>query len=305
MTTPPVFPSQPRVVALIVVYHPEPGHLLQLLAAIRTQVASIVLVCNSATAIPADAADTPGSVTIIQNPANIGLAAAQNQGIDQCNRMAADYVLFLDQDSLPGPSLVSDLLAADQRLAEHGIPVGGVAPLLVDAETGTEWPYLSARWLRTQESTQADGLGACRADMLYSSGSLVRLMHFRTVGNFMEHLFIDHVDLEWCYRAAAHGLRFFGIPAIRMQHRMGHGHIRFLGRLHPLHSTPRDYYVFRNSVILLGLRHIPLRWKINELVRQLPRAIFYSLLGQAFFPHLSSCLRGIANGLRFHLNSRK
>lgn len=305
MNNPPAFPAQPRIVALIVVYQPEPDHLLQLIAAIRAQVANVILVCNSATDIPDESADTPGAVSIIRNQANIGLAAAQNQGIDRCNSMAADFVLFLDQDSLPGPSLVSELLAADQRLTAHGHQVGAVAPLLVEADTGTSWPYLSARWLRTKENIQPDALGACRTDMLYSSGSLVRLMHFRTVGNFLESLFIDHVDLEWCYRAAAHDLQFFGIPAIRMQHRMGHGHIRFLGRLHPLHSASRDYYVFRNSVILLGLRHIPLRWKINELIRLLPRAVFYSLLRDGLFLHLSSCLRGITDGIIFNLNSRK
>lgn len=298
-------PTQPRVIAVIVAYLPNPGTLAQLIATIGSQVDGIVLVCNSEIELSDKPAISKCAVTTIKNQSNIGLAAAQNLGLNQCLVEGADFVLFLDQDSIPGAELVRDLMAADSLLSERGFAVGAVAPLLVDADTGTVWPYLSAGYLYTRESTKVDCYDACRADMLYSSGSLVRLTHFRTVGQFMEPLFIDHVDLEWCYRAAQHGLEFFGIPAIQMRHRMGNGHVRFLGRLHPIHSATRDFFVFRNSVILLGLKHIPLRWKINEVLRLIPRCIFYGLINGTLVQHVSSCMRGIAAGISHHLNRSK
>jgi rhamnosyltransferase len=298
-------PARPQVAAIIVAYHPEPGTLAQLIHAIETQVATLVLVCNSAVDIPETRPDSRCSRTIIRNEVNVGLATAQNMALKQCARLQVDCVLFLDQDSLPDADLVDKLLAAEQRLIQHGFAVGAVGPQLVDADTETTWPYLSAGWFHTREITQPDHFGVCPTDMLYSSGSLVRLAHFSIVGYFMESLFIDHVDLEWCYRASQHGLHFFGIPSIHMKHRMGEGHVRLFGRIHPIHSATRDYYVFRNSVILLGLAHIPVRWKMNEFVRLLPRSIFYGLLSGEPMRHIWHCLRGISSGISFHLSRAK
>ena len=297
--------ARPQVAAIVVAYHPESGALARLIQAIENQVATVVLVCNSDTDVPESHPNSRCSRTIIRNKVNVGLAAAQNMALSQCVQLQVDFVLFLDQDSIPDADLVEKLLEADQRLVKSGIAVGAVGPLLVDADTGTTWPYLSAGWFRTRENTRPDSRGVCRTDMLYSSGSLVRLAHFSTVGYFMEPLFIDHVDLEWCYRASRHGLGFFGVPAIQMKHRMGSGHIRFLGRLHPIHSASRDYYVFRNSVILLGLSHIPIRWKMNELVRLLPRSIFYGVVGGSPVRRAWYCLRGIFSGISFHLSRFK
>lgn len=295
----------PRVVAVIVAYNPIPGSLARLITTVQTQVAGVVLVCNS----DIDVRELPDQshdwLTVISNSTNLGLAAAQNIGLRQCVVEGADFAILLDQDSLPTADLLERLLAADSQLTTHGFAVGAVGPLLIDSDHDTPWPFLSAKWLHTRESTDADELGFCRCDWLYSSGSLVRLEHFTAVGLFMEPLFIDHVDVEWCYRASHHGLGFFGVPSIRMRHRMGDGHIRFLGRLHPRHSASRDYYVFRNSVILLGLDHIPIRWKLNELIRLVPRAIFYGLIGDRLVQHVSSCLRGIADGISYNAECKR
>ncbi len=294
-----------RVVAVVVTYHPEPGILTRLVSAIEFQVTSIVLVCNSPVELPKAQGNSCCGRTIIRNQTNIGVAAAQNQGLRQCRLERADFVLFLDQDSMPDTTFVANLLVATKHLADRGIAVSAVGPLLVDADDGTEWPYLSAAWFHTREETRPDINGVCRTDMLYSSGSLVRLAHFSTVGYFMESLFVDHVDLEWCYRASRYGLHCFGIPSIRLRHRMGEGHVRFFGRLHSIHSASRNYYAFRNTIILLGLGHIPARWKLNEIIRLIPRCIFYGLIGKSLLPHLSNCLRGITDGISYHVKQGK
>jgi rhamnosyltransferase len=290
-------PYSPHVLAVIVAYYPTPGGLAQLISALRQQVDGVVLIFNSPIDPSFSFAEFDGQMFVIENQTNIGLAAAQNIGIRKCIAESADLVLFLDQDSLPDQNLVRSLIEADRRLTEQGITVGGVGPMLIDAHTGTPWPFLSSKWLHTQQKIQPGEFGVCRADMLYSSGSLIRLSHFNTVGHFMEPLFIDHVDLEWCYRAAKQGLQFFGVPSILMRHQMGIRYIRFLGKMHPIHTASRNYYVFRNSVILLGLSHIPLRWKVNEIIRLIPRSIFYGVVGGDPIAYVSNCLRGIVDGI--------
>ena len=295
---------KPYVSAVIVAYFPDVEHLSQLICTTSSQVSSIVLVCNSVVDISNLKHRPECTFHVLANSHNVGLATAQNLGIAQSAKENADFLLFLDQDSLPPDNLVERLLAVDAVLTKAAISVGGVGPLLIDADTGIEWPYITAAWIHTRQTTKPNALGVCSADMLYSSGSLIRRDNFKIVGDFMEPLFIDHVDLEWCYRASHFGLRFFGVPSIRMEHRIGDGHVRFLGRLHPKHSASRDYYAFRNSVILIGLPHIPWRWKINEVIRLIPRGIIYGIIGKSTRSHATSFLRAIADGIAYLFNRK-
>jgi rhamnosyltransferase len=289
----------PRVSAVVVAFHPDPDDLIHLVSMIGPQVASIALICNSLidTSLLKPCPDC--LLRVLQNRENVGLAAAQNQGIALCVEDSAEFLLFLDQDSRPPEKLVSRLLAADAMLTSAGEPVGGVGPLLVESLTGDTWPFMRSGWWRTVETTAPEIAGTCRADFLYSSGSLIRIDHFRRMGDMLEHLFIDHVDLEWCYRAGSKGLKFFGVPSILMEHRVGDGRVKLLGRLHPMHSASRNYYAFRNSVILMGQRHVPLSWKLNEALRLLPRALFYGLLSKQLLHHSGACLRGIIDGITY------
>lgn len=286
-----------RIFAIVVAFHPEPGQLERLIAEIKPQVDCVVVICNS----PLNASDpafTSSRVELIRNGANIGLAGAQNAGLQLCARNAADFVMFLDQDSEPPGDLVARLLEAHNGLTDRGEKVAAVGPLLRDAVTADPWPFQISGWFHTRQSLTPDRHGCCEADFLFCSGSLVEMAAFREIGGFMDALFIDHVDLEWCFRAATRGWRCFGVPGIGMVHRVGDKHVRLLGRLHPLHSADRDYFVFRNAVALLRLPHLPVRWKSNEVLRLLPRAIFYSLLHRTALKHLASCLRGMRDGFR-------
>lgn len=73
-----------KIVAVIVAYQPAAGQLGRTIAAIASQVDEIIVVCNSAvddSHIPM----MPGArLERIQNPTNVGLAAAQNVGLRRC-----------------------------------------------------------------------------------------------------------------------------------------------------------------------------------------------------------------------------
>jgi rhamnosyltransferase len=289
--------SPVKTCAIVVAYQPDEEQLIRLLAAIADQVDKIFIVCNSAV----DGSRRPmlgAKLEMIGNSTNIGLAAAQNVGLRRCKQRHADFVLFLDQDSLPPAGMVERLLVATRQLTNDGEKVAAVAPLLVDAATLAPWAFQSTRWFRTVQTTEPDARGVCPAEFLFSSGTLVSMDVVYRLGGFIEELFIDHVDLEWCMRASSRGYLCFGVPAIRMEHHMGSGHARLFGRLHPIHGAERDYYVFRNSIALMKLPHVPLRWKLNEALRLLPRALFYSALHSQSLRHLSACLRGMRDGIR-------
>lgn len=286
-----------RVAAAIVSFHPNAAQLTCILHTLRRQVEQVVLVNNAP--LSADLSSRidllSDFVTQINLPTNIGLASAQNIALRHAAAQGATHALLLDQDSSPPPDLVSELLSADQELRACGIALAAVGPRLIDADSGSEWPFEDT-WLG---ATNAPPLAErfVIVDYLRASGSLIDLDVWRRSGEFLDYLFIDHIDLEWCLRARAMGYLSVGVRSIAMSHLIGEGFVRFLGRMHPLHSAQRNYYVFRNSVALLKLPHVPGGWKRNEMLRLLPRAIFYSLQHQHPLQHFRQCLNGLRDGL--------
>ncbi len=95
-----------QVIAVIVVFQPELEALYQLVLATAEQVEGIVIVNNSPKVSLNDllqAADTP--IHLITLEENMGIAYAQNIGIEWAISQNAQYVLLLDQDSTPLPGM--------------------------------------------------------------------------------------------------------------------------------------------------------------------------------------------------------
>lgn len=86
---------------------------------------------------------------------------------------------------------------------------------------------------------------------LITSGSLVNLKLFETIGGFDEQLFIDEVDLEYCFRAITKDFKIVKLPFIFLDHNLGEtGNYRslknFKNTQRALHSSLRLYYMVRN-----------------------------------------------------------
>ena len=99
---------------------------------------------------------------------------------------------------------------------------------------------------------------ACSPELtekLITSGSVVNLSIFDRVGGFDEKLFIDEVDLEYCYRSIQKGWQVIRFNNIFMEHSLGSkSYHRSLKNLKStprvLHSPLRVYYMTRNYFYL-------------------------------------------------------
>ena len=103
--------SYPFIVAIIVTYHPNLAHLKQLIELTSAQVGSVIIVDNSPS--PSDALSGLGASAKIRHVTlseNMGIAYAQNIGIECAIEQKAEYVLLLDQDSMPEERMVENLL---------------------------------------------------------------------------------------------------------------------------------------------------------------------------------------------------
>jgi rhamnosyltransferase len=215
----------------------------------------------------------------IQTPRNLGLAAAQNIGIERLRELGCDFVVLLDQDSLPTEHMVENLYRAWARGSSEGIRIGAVGPQWVDRLTGTVAPFVRLGIGRMRKLRCRDGdLVPC--DLLISSGSLIPMAVLDDVGLMDSGLFIDHVDHDWGLRAQTRGWKLYGTGGVRLQHGIGENRIRlwFFGwRELPVHAPLRDYYKVRNAIAVFLLRPSAWRWRLFCAV-MLPTFALVSLL---------------------------
>ena len=288
-----------RVCAVVVAHEPERAALDALLAAIAPQVAHVLVVDNATRTVDVAAvvARHPG-VALLAGAENVGLGAAINRGARRAAELGCTFVLPLDQDSAPAADMVANLLAAFRALSPVA-PVAAVGPRFADARTGAAAPFVRIGFPLNRKLHPADG-ATVECDFLITSGCLLPLAVLERVGGMDEALFIDNVDLEWCFRARHHGYRLYGVAAARMQHRIGDRLRRLplgLGEV-VVHSPARLYYMMRNRLLLYRRRETPRTW----IAQDIPRAVLKFLrMGLFIAPRAANArymLAGVRDGLR-------
>ena len=290
----------PNVCAIVVTYHPQQVQLANLLTCLLPQVGHIVLIDNGsgkATQDQLQELSQSSHISFLPQSDNGGIAKAQNTGIDFALRQGFDYILLMDQDSLPQADTVATLLTA---IIEQQHPTAAVGPCFVDQRTGQQSHFVRFRngMLRRQPPPINQGIIA--TDFLIASGMLIPANVLITVGKMDERLFIDHVDTEWCLRAAASGYFLFGVTGAKMLHELGEGSIKlrlFGNRSFPHHNPLRYYYGVRNSLLMLRRNYIPVSWRFALLLR----CLVISISSLVFLPRKWLRIKmmgiGIADGL--------
>ncbi|HEY0833894.1 MAG TPA: glycosyltransferase family 2 protein [Azospirillum sp.] len=295
-------PLPDNAVAAVVVTHQPDATVARTLAAALEQARWLIVVDNASAPdrlAPVEAAirAAGGRSELLCNAGNLGIAAAQNQGIARARDLGARHVLLLDQDSVAQPGMVAALLGA----LDSGGRVGMAVPVTADA--GQRKP--------TQFLTSADGRRAVARspeepvlrDVMFAiaSGSLIPLDVLDHVGAMREDFFIDFVDIEFGLRLRRAGWDIVAVRDARLRHRLGaYEERRLFGRTVPVthHSPARRYTQYRNRVRTLRLhgRAMP-----AFLRAELP-AILVDLLRLALFERgrpakFAATLRGALAGL--------
>ena len=259
---------RPRVTSITVAYNANPQRLAEQVRALRAEVDHIVVVDNAST-IPVRTLLPDSGARIIALTGNVGLAKGFNLGIAAARERGAEFVLLLDDDSVPAPGMVQELVDACRLQARPGAPgVAAVGPRVQDARDPHDYPFIQLGWTHNRHvRCGLDARGVIPCDFLISSGSLVPMEAFTTVGEFDEGLFIDSVDLEWCCRARDKGLMLYGVCRARLDHRLGDRRHAVLNVELVVHSPERVYYMTRNRFLLYRRSYMPLKWKLKDLLR--------------------------------------
>jgi len=166
---------------------------------------------------------------------NKGIATALNEG---CRRGVNDgytWILTMDQDSF--------FESADFFDGVFDADYPGVAIIAAS--------YNAMHFKPAPSSFQ----GLLQIGFAITSGNLLNLTAWLKLGGFIDKLFIDEVDNEFCIRAGLNGYKILTTKKIFLRHHLGEdvtvshfitGHQRKVSK----HSPLRVYYVVRNNLYL-------------------------------------------------------
>ncbi len=243
----------PRIGAVVVLYRP-PGEVLRNIDSYLPQVDVLFAVDNSDR--PDEDRIGPlrrrGNVVYLWNGMNVGLAKALNIGAARAMEHGCQFLLMMDQDSVASSNLVSEFIA---YCSGHPLKdIGLLAP----------W-HAYRNYDRPPE-----GSNVREIEMTITSGTMLNLDAYRAAGPFMDELFIDYVDFEYCLRLRTLGFRIIQLSDAVLDHALGNTVARnFLFRRVAVynHEPVRVYYRFRNRlrVAWLYCRRYP-GWSMRELV---------------------------------------
>lgn len=290
------------VVGVLVTYEPDPAKLDGLLSALRQQLAKVVVIDNGSSldiekGISA-ALRSDSWCQVVRLPSNLGIAAAQNLGIELARQAGAAFVILFDQDSEPAPDMVQKLIEVATTQSSMGVSVAAVGPRYTDERHDNPPPFTRIRGLSVERQACDSPRSVVEVDYLIASGSLIPMTTLDAIGRMREDLFIDYVDIEWGLRAKKAGFQSFGVCGALMRHDLGNEPIDFFGRKIPLHSPLRHYYHFRNAIRLYCEPGLPWNWKIADGWRLLLKYGAYSLLAKPRHKHWWMMSLGIVHGLR-------
>ena len=228
-----------KLCAIIVTFHPEQDA-IEGFRLLRSQVDDLVVVDNGSESEMVErfrASSHELNFKLIEVGENIGIAAAQNIGIEWAAAQECTAVMFFDQDSAVPEGFVAKMLhcfESDPKKERTAILV----PKYRDKRSG-DAPV-------SRYTSDGD------LELAMSSGSFILVNLFEEIGKFKEDLFIDYVDYEFSLRARSAGYAIRECEEAVLLHEPAKPQRRRLLGLLPVttanYSAFRRYYRARNLI---------------------------------------------------------
>jgi rhamnosyltransferase len=291
--------NERQTCAVVVAFHPNINKLLQNIEAILAECNHLVLFDNSS--LPELFSKTKDLVNVHYHSCNtnVGVACAQNYGINYAMQHHFDYVILFDQDSSPSNNMISTLLTTITELNQKSEIVCSVGPYFYNTVTQSYTKFIRYQngLMKRLSPISDNDKTPIEADYIISSGQVIKLSSIPKIGYMNEQLFIDYIDIDWGLRAIQNGYRIYGVPSATMQHDLGDRLIKFMGKSYLCRTPLRHYYMIRNCIYLSFYSKLPIAWKLRETYGSLLKFFAYCLLTKQKIENLRFMTKGIYHGL--------
>jgi len=190
------------------------------------------------------------NIKYIANGKNLGIANALNVGANLALEAGYQWLLTMDQDSCVPAQMVGNLLDAINNYPNlDQIGIMSPAHMLIDGQIDTSIRDL----LKKNKEIVVEAV------TVMTSGNLLNLKVYSTVGPFIDKLFIDYVDVEYCLRLNKKGYKVLVASNIILEHSLGNISVHKY-KVYPKHQFTllnhnyiRKYYITRNRLFVQNL----------------------------------------------------
>ena len=285
-----------RVVAVFVTYCPENDLFTKSLKSMVSQVDSVYVVDNSDRCIDFSTVAVHESVEIIRLGCNLGIAEAQNVGIRMAIDSNAGYIILSDQDTVFPDNYVSSMLPHLMNDPD----AAAIAPSFDDQNKESTDGFIGVHPLFFKRIFPKNGLHEILQAI--ASGFIIKADVLKQVGLKNRDLFIDWVDLEWCWRARNAGYKILGNADVTIVHHLGDRSVNIGFRDVNTRSPVRHYYITRNAFYLaLYCKVLDIPHRLVLFVKSFRYLIGYPLLAKPRLKNLRYVICGMVDGFRGRL----
>ncbi|OTG56122.1 rhamnosyltransferase [Acinetobacter sp. ANC 4204] len=285
-----------KIYAVIITFNPNVDNVSKLAQSLLLQNVNVVVVDNNSKN-KSDLNSLMSTHSIMLSD-NVGIAKAQNVGIDYAEENNAEYVVFFDQDSSIPDNYIDDLISDYKQLEIQGLKIGAIGPRFIDERFGFYYKTVNITKHGFREKMDVSSIDYPKhSALLISSGSLVSVETLKSIGLMRENYFIDYVDTEWCIRAEANGYKNYVSSKASMMHTIGDDVLQFKYFNVPVHSPFRRYYRVRNAYYMYREPHVPKLLAIREIIFNLVHQLILILFISKKKEYIASYLRGVKDGI--------
>lgn len=190
----------------------------------------------------------------IANLENVGIAKALNQGCQLAIDEGFEWCMTMDQDSHWDSeqlsifvNKISDFMFKDSLYVSFAPDTA--QPVVLSYAALLKRKILG-RYYRERKPSSKPMVREPNA--IITSGNIIKLSVWQELGCFLEPLFIDEVDIEYCFRLRRNGYKLLELREAHMNHNLGSSKRTILPKI-TKHSGKRLYFIVRNRLIMMKL----------------------------------------------------
>lgn len=238
--------KETEICAIIVSYEPDES-IIRLYESIKKQVREVLIVDNASSCKKSEdiLKCLSKDVKIIYNDKNYGVAKALNQGAKYAIDNNYKWLLTLDQDSEFIEGTYKLLLSSYEKLEDKD-KVMLLAPQYKEKIDSCEIKTNTQNCLLPS----VENIIWKNTNFVITSGSLIKTEVFDLIGFFEEKLFIDKIDVDFCFKLRKKGYECKITSNVNFLHELGKPVYKSFLKIANL-SPERRYYSSKNAVYMI------------------------------------------------------
>lgn len=284
---------------VLVTFNPDLPLLNNVLSSISDQVRKVYVVDNSPVPFTDTGALLFANLEIIYLNENKGIAFAQNIGIKKSLEDSSDYILLSDQDTVYPNCFIENMMS------NVGDDFAAISPLFNDInQKSINQGFVAKGFFGFKKIYPTSGLH--EVFQTIASGCILNTRYLDDIGLMNENLFIDWVDIEWCWRASYKGYKLLGNADVIILHQLGDGSINLGFREINIRSPFRHYFITRNAFYLaFNCKELSVRHRVVLFLKSFRYLLAFPILSKPHFKHLKYTFKGFYHALLGQLGGYK